>query len=72
VIQSVTRTAGLRFGELKSSGGEAHRFPTWVFSNPKDPASPTAVILWWERRRLPFNLIVGTFGILCLVIFFAQ
>ena len=46
-------------------------FTSWLFSNPSDPASPQEVIAWWERRRLPFNLIVGGSGILCLVAFFA-
>jgi hypothetical protein len=44
---------------------------SWLFSNPKHPVSPWRVIVWWEARRLPFNFIIGTYGIFCLVIFFA-
>jgi hypothetical protein len=33
------------------------------------PASAWEVIGWWEARRIPFNLIVGTAGVLsCIVI----
>ena len=43
----------------------------WLFANPEEPVSLDGVFGWWEARRLPVNLIVGTYGILCLVIFFA-
>jgi len=51
--------------------GAAQRFAAWLFSNPKDRISPKRVFAWWEIRRLPFNLIVGAYGILCLAVFFA-
>src|SRR5258708_36117381 len=25
---------------------------------------------WWELRRIPFNVIVGTYGVVCLLAFF--
>jgi hypothetical protein len=28
------------------------------------------VIAWWEVRRIPFNVIVGVYGAVCLVVFF--
>lgn len=31
---------------------------------PPTSRSPAAVIAWWERRRLRFNLIVGATGLL--------
>ena len=43
----------------------------WLFSNPKNPDSPRQVIAWWEMRRLPFNLTIGVYGAVCLVIFVA-
>jgi hypothetical protein len=46
------------------------RFIAWMFSNTRAPASPMAIFTWWEARRLPFNLIIGMYGILCLVVFF--
>jgi hypothetical protein len=42
--------------------GVARRFATWFFSNPRDPVCLKGVVVWWESRRLPFNLIVGTYG----------
>jgi hypothetical protein len=57
-------------GESRTEGA-LNRFTAWLFSNPKDPACPKGVFAWWEARRLPFNLIIGTYGVLCLVVFFA-
>jgi hypothetical protein len=28
------------------------------------------VVVWWEVRRIPFNVIVGAYGLLCLLVFF--
>jgi len=28
------------------------------------------VIIWWEMRRIPFNLLIGIYGIISLAIFF--
>ena len=47
------------------------RFIDWLFSNPKTPDSPRQVIAWWEIRRLPFNLIIGAYGAVCLVVYLA-
>jgi hypothetical protein len=49
----------------------APRLTAWLFLGLNGPPTPKAVIAWWERRRLPFNLIVGAWGILCLVVFLA-
>lgn len=35
-----------------------------------DSFSLTAVVIWWELRRIPYNLIIGSFGVLCLLIFY--
>lgn len=42
----------------------------WMFGAPEARRPVWKVILWWELRRIPFNLIVGLYGIVCLVIFF--
>ena len=42
----------------------------WMFGRAEDGRSLGKVVLWWEIRRIPFNLIVGFYGIVCLVIFF--
>src|SRR6187455_2657407 len=42
----------------------------WMFGRPAAGRSLGKVVLWWELRRIPFNLIVGFYGIVCLAIFF--
>ena len=42
-----------------------------AFLESQGPISAERVFAWWESRRLPFNLIVGAYGILCLAVFFA-
>jgi hypothetical protein len=64
-----TRHASVPEGEPCAKGA-AQRFASWLFSNPENPDSPQQVIAWWELRRLPFNLIIGSYGVLCLVVFF--
>ena len=44
------------------------RFTSWLFSD-SDPTSLWRVIGWWEIRRIPFNIIIGAYGSLCLVVF---
>ena len=46
------------------------RFANWLFANPQGPRSLWGVVVWWEVRRIPFNLIIGAYGFLCLVTFF--
>lgn len=42
----------------------------WFFSPAEPPFSAWRTILWWEKRRIPFNFIVGVYGAACLVLFF--
>jgi hypothetical protein len=46
------------------------RFVDWFFANPQSRRSIWGVVAWWEVRRIPFNVIVGLYGLLCLVAFF--
>ena len=48
----------------------ARRFAGWLFASPDGACSPWKVVVWWEIRRIPFNVIIGLYGALCLVIFF--
>jgi hypothetical protein len=41
----------------------------WLFAPPQKPLTTLRIIGWWELRRIPFNLIIGTFGLLALCIF---
>ncbi|MDX9971350.1 MAG: hypothetical protein RBU21_00025 [FCB group bacterium] len=45
---------------------------TWFFSPPPPPVSPWRAWVWWELRRIPFNIIIGVYGIVCLIIFYAS
>ncbi|HJZ67081.1 MAG TPA: hypothetical protein VKF81_02965 [Blastocatellia bacterium] len=49
------------------------RFEEWMFSIPEPNRSTAGIVLWWELRRVPYNLIVGTTGLvsLSLVYFFS-
>ena len=41
-----------------------------MFSVPPEPRSLLGVIGWWELRRVPYNVIVGSVGLCSLVLFF--
>ena len=42
----------------------------WLF-RPQVFGTLRETIAWWELRRIPYNLIVGTFGLICLFLFCA-
>jgi type III secretory pathway component EscT len=44
------------------------RIVGWLFASPKSPR-PWNVLVWWEARRLPFNLIVGAYAGVCFAVF---
>jgi hypothetical protein len=46
------------------------RAVAWLFRAPEPPLTPARAVVWWEVRRIPFNIIIGSYGIACLVIFF--
>lgn len=46
------------------------RFLEWFFAGPPCRRSLWGVVLWWEARRIPFNIIVGLYGVVCLIAFF--
>lgn len=50
--------------------GGIKRFWAWMFQAPAIPRSDWAVVGWWELRRIPYNLIVGSVGVVSLIIFF--
>ena len=45
-------------------------FFTWFFSIHEEPPSWFKVIIWWEIRRIPYNLIIGVVGFISLLLFF--
>src|SRR5512133_284025 len=46
------------------------RVASWMFGTPREPVTFWRVVLWWELRRIPFNVIIGTYGLVCLIVFF--
>lgn len=46
------------------------RFADWLFASPQGPHGAWSVVVWWEARRIPFNVIISMYGTLCLVIYF--
>jgi hypothetical protein len=46
------------------------RFFTWFFSRSSELPTPQSIIRWWEIRRIPYNLMVGTVGIISLFLFY--
>ncbi len=43
----------------------------WLISRPQRPLRPFEVIVWWEVRRVPYNVIIGAAGAISLLLFFA-
>jgi hypothetical protein len=41
----------------------------WLFSSAEE-RTPGGIILWWEVRRIPYNLIVGAVGLCSVMLFF--
>ena len=46
------------------------RFLKWLLSVPQDEQSLGQIVIWWEKRRIPYNLIVGMIGFISLLLFF--
>lgn len=40
-----------------------------VLRTTEDHLSAWQVILWWEKRRIPYNILIGTVGIISLILF---
>jgi hypothetical protein len=46
------------------------RFLKWLLSVPQDEQSLGQIVIWWEKRRIPYNLIIGMIGFISLLLFF--
>lgn len=42
----------------------------WLFAAPQEPRPWWKVVVWWEIRRIPVNIIVGCVGFISLMFFF--
>jgi len=40
-----------------------------LFAPAEDTSSLGNVLAWWERRRIPFNILVGAAGIVSMTVF---
>ena len=45
-------------------------FFTWFYSGPTFEHSRLEIVVWWEKRRIPYNLIVGVIGFISLLFFY--
>lgn len=43
---------------------------SWLFFVPENRRTFGNIVRWWEKRRIPFNLIVGSVGLCSLVLFY--
>lgn len=43
---------------------------SWLFKVPDGDRSILSVVGWWEIRRIPYNILIGLFGLVCLLIFY--
>ena len=41
----------------------------WLFATPAEPVTALRVVGWWELRRIPFNLVIGVFGLVAFAVF---
>ncbi len=41
-----------------------------LFVAPSVPVTPWSAVFWWESRRIAYNILVGSYSIVCLCIFF--
>lgn len=48
----------------------ASRFTEWFFSASNDVRSFREIILWWEIRRIPYNIIIGSIGFIGFLFFY--
>ena len=44
-----------------------HQLVHRVFDRKSDPLTVKETILWWELRRVPFNLLVGAAGVVSII-----
>lgn len=42
----------------------------WFFDAPIEERSTLQIILWWELRRIPFNILIGIIGFISLILLY--
>lgn len=46
------------------------KFIHWYFYAPNELRSSHETITWWEIRRIPYNLMIGSVGFISLILFY--
>ncbi len=46
------------------------RYWTWFFGRLDSDVGDLDVVVWWEKRRFPYNVVIGTVGLISLVIYY--
>lgn len=46
------------------------RYWTWFFGRVDSGVGNWDVVLWWEKRRIAYNVIIGIVGLISLVIYY--
>jgi hypothetical protein len=46
-----------------------NKLAAWCITPPSTPVTPWKTIVWWEARRLPFNIAVWIVGVIAMVIY---
>jgi hypothetical protein len=44
-------------------------FCRWLFAAQRRPGALRSIV-WWELRRVPVNLVIGIYGIFCMMVLF--
>ncbi len=55
---------------LSPKPSAVREFLNWFFAVPSGKRTMWTIIAWWEVRRIVYNLIVGSVGIVSLLLFF--
>ena len=42
----------------------------WFFQTPATKLSPLGIIMWWEVRRIPYNILIGVYSFISLLLFY--
>ena len=42
----------------------------WIFKEPTSPKTIFRIIVWWELRRIPYNIFIGITGFIGLALFY--
>ena len=56
----------LDYGHMNLPAENGSKLRTLLFRDAYRLESPSEIVQWWERRRVPFNIVVGSTGLVSL------